>query len=713
MGKTGEPRRARAEQEFLAAVFDTVDALIAVLDGDGRIIRFNRACERLTGQRAVDVTGAPVWDVLLAGDRGVAVRDAFTGRRSKESPMRLEHDCRARSGELRLISWSNTVLIDSGGAVSHIVATGLDITAQRTCEEERDHSESRHRALVEQAADIVAVIDASGTLTYASPAAERLLGWELDEWLGRPALDLVADEDLPEVAESLANTLSGPGVKVPLEFRVRAADGRLVDVEAIANNRLADPAVAGVVINLRDVTERRQAAAALRVSEQRYRSLTTAAHDAIVTIGGDGRIASWNRGAQNIFGWDPDEVLGRPLAVIIPPRLRPAHDRGLARVVAGGASVLEGTVIELDGLHRDGHEVAIELSLSRWEQGGAPFFTGILRDVTERKVRDGLLCEAEERFRSAFDFAPIGMALIGLDGRFLRVNDALCGIVGYSTEDLMARTFQDITHWDDLAADMSNADRMLSGEISSYRMEKRYIRADGRVVWVTLSVSLVHGPTGEPRYFVAQIEDITERRVYTDELAYQAHHDDLTGLANRVACLIALDRALARQHRSDVGVLYCDLDGFKRVNDTYGHDVGDLVLRAVSDRLIAAVRPGDLVARLGGDEFVVICELPRDGEATLARIAHRLKSSVDQPLPVDHGEELGLRMSVGTALARSQERAQALLARADRAMYRHKQSRQRPAGPGVSAPEPTVDVSTHASPGLPPSPAGRTGGGGP
>lgn len=187
------------------------------------------------------------------------------------------------------------------------------------------------------------------------------------------------------MAESLANTLATPGVKIPLEFRVRASDGRLVDVEAIANNCVADPAVAGVVINLRDITERHQAAAALRASEQRFRSLSTAAHDAIVTIDGDGRIASWNRGAHDIFGWDVEEMLGQPLTAIIPLHLRPFHERGLARVVAGGTSVLEGTVIEVGGLHRDGQEVPVELSVSRWEHDGAPFFTGILRDVTEQE----------------------------------------------------------------------------------------------------------------------------------------------------------------------------------------------------------------------------------------------------------------------------------------------------------------------------------------
>ena len=134
------------------------------------------------------------------------------------------------------------------------------------------------------------------------------------------------------------------------------------------------------------------------------------------------------------------------------------------------------------------------------------------RDITERKRTEEALREAEERFRRSFDDAAIGMALVGTDGRFHRTNRSLCEILGYRGEELLGKTFQDITHPDDLDADLDQVRRMLVGEIGTYQMEKRYFHKEGQVVWVLLSVSMVHDEEGDPLYFVSQIQDISERK---------------------------------------------------------------------------------------------------------------------------------------------------------------------------------------------------------
>ena len=157
--------------------------------------------------------------------------------------------------------------------------------------------------------------------------------------------------------------------------------------------------------------------------------------------------------------------------------------------------------------------------------------TGIVTDITERKQAQDTLRESEERFSNAFEQAPIGVALVSPDGRWLRVNRALCDLVGYTEAELLARTFQDITHPEDLESDLDNVRRIIAGETRSYQMEKRYVHAGGHLVTVLLNVSLVRDGQGQPRYFIAQIQDITERKLAEQALRTSMEEISRTNLA--------------------------------------------------------------------------------------------------------------------------------------------------------------------------------------
>jgi diguanylate cyclase (GGDEF)-like protein/PAS domain S-box-containing protein len=280
---------------------------------------------------------------------------------------------------------------------------------------------------------------------------------------------------------------------------------------------------------------------------------------------------------------------------------------------------------------------------------------------------------AQELFRTAFEHAPVGSALVTPDGYYRRVNQALCDFLGYSEQELLTMRWQDVTAPSRLAVDTEQTTKLLKGEISSYQLEKEYVHARGHVVWGRLSASLVRDWQGDPLFFVCQIEDIDARKLAEERLIQQALHDPLTGVGNRLLFMDRLGHALARadRHSSPVAILFFDLDHFKVVNDTLGHRAGDEVLITTAKRIQAVLRPSDTVARLGGDEFAILCEdMAAEHDAVI--IAQRLCESFLDPMAVQ-GETVAVTASIGIAFAQKGDDADSLLGHADAAMYRVKE----------------------------------------
>ena len=281
---------------------------------------------------------------------------------------------------------------------------------------------------------------------------------------------------------------------------------------------------------------------------------------------------------------------------------------------------------------------------------------------------EALFLEAEV-FRTAFENAPIGLAVVTPAGRYLRVNPALCEFLGYSERELLTKTWQDVTDPNQLEIDTEQTTKLLNGEIDSYQLEKQYVHAGGHLVWGYLSATLVRDRQGAPVYFVCQIQDITNRKVAEQRLIEQALHDPLTGVANRLLFMDRLTHALARADRSvsPVAVLFLDLDLFKQVNDQFGHRAGDQVLMNTARRISSVVRPSDTVARLGGDEFAILCE-DMKSEQDAVTIAERLCREFTSPTTVE-GREIPLTASIGIAFAQEGDDPDSLLRHADSAMY--------------------------------------------
>jgi diguanylate cyclase (GGDEF)-like protein/PAS domain S-box-containing protein len=289
---------------------------------------------------------------------------------------------------------------------------------------------------------------------------------------------------------------------------------------------------------------------------------------------------------------------------------------------------------------------------------------------------------SREHFEEVFLRAPLGTGLLDPDGRWVLVNQALCDITGYTSEELLRRRFHDVTHPEDRDNDAGRRRQLLDDEISAYQVEKRYFNAAGETLSALLSVSLVRDRADRPLHFIVQLQDISERKRLEEHLRHLADHDPLTGLRNRRLFEHDLRHQIGRcqRYEEQAALIAIDLDGFKAVNDLHGHRVGDEALQAVARMLTRRLRATDLVARLGGDEFAVL--LPHMDLRGAEIVCEDLRQVI-ATCTVDTGETLvRLAASTGfTLLDRETLDDATALDAADRAMYANKRARARVALP--------------------------------
>jgi diguanylate cyclase (GGDEF)-like protein/PAS domain S-box-containing protein len=296
-------------------------------------------------------------------------------------------------------------------------------------------------------------------------------------------------------------------------------------------------------------------------------------------------------------------------------------------------------------------------------------------DVTARAVAERARHSAEERFRRSFEDAPVGMALLDGDARYLEVNQALCDILGRGPAELVGRSVSDHTHPDDISGEDHHVAELAAGHVMRISFEKRAVHGAGHSVWVGVHATEIGAGAGEERMYLAQILDVTDQRRFEEQLQHMADHDPLTGLENRRAFERAVEAQLAhvRRYGAEGALLVLDLDDFKAVNDTLGHHTGDELIMSVADVLRAEVRESDRVARLGGDEFAIL--LPKADETQARAVAQKLVATIREDRRILGGRAWTTTASVGVALfTPTRDTAEQVLVDADLAMYDAKEA---------------------------------------
>ena len=528
----------------------------------------------------------------------------------------------------------------------------------------------RLASIFDSALDAVVTMDANGVITDWNPMAETVFGWPKSEVVGRPVADTIMPQRYREAhrrgLRHFLETGEGPALNRRLELDGLHRDGHEFPIELSIG---ATPSGHGYVFSAfaRDIGERRRAEEAVR----RLAATVATSTDAIISADLNGLIIDWNAGAERMYGYAAQDVIGRGLAMIVPDdrldELRVAIDR-----VIRGEQIAQ---LETVRRRRDGSLVDVSISLAPLTdvRGTVIATTGIARDMSSVRQAAQALRSSEERYRRIVETAFEGVWIIDSDNKTTFVNGRMADMLGYTLEEMLGKPVLTFMDADAQAAFVANRDRRQLAYQAEH--EFRFRRADGSELWVLLEASPDRDAAGNYLGSLAMVTDVTERRRAQKALEHQTRHDALTGLPNRLLLGERLAEALtsARSAHHQVGVLVLDLDHFKEVNETFGLLAGDRLLEQVGPRLQSQIRTGDVVARLGGDEFAVLL-LETDGTAATT-LAARLLDALQLPFEVQ-GQHLDVAASIGIAIyAEDGDDAGTLLRHADIALFVAKQAR--------------------------------------
>jgi diguanylate cyclase (GGDEF)-like protein/PAS domain S-box-containing protein len=501
-----------------------------------------------------------------------------------------------------------------------------------------------------------------GKYTYVSAGSRELTGYEPEELVGRSILDFIHPDDIDDVRGAYAAMLKGND-RVDIRYRFRRKDDVYIECETVARP-VRDEAgeIVEMVVIGRDLGSETGGDALRRMWEICFKRTS---RGITVVDARTGTIVSLNPALAEMHGGTVGDFVGKPLRSLFTPEW-------WERIPDVTDTVDVNTFVSYDSDHvrLDGtvFPVRAEAMAARDEKGTVQYRIAWYDDLTERRETERRAGRLQRDFEAAFHAAPHGVAIVGVDGRFLHVNQKLAAIIGYSAEELQDMTFQEITHPDDLDADLVQVDGLLAGEIDTYEMEKRYFTKDGHLIWVLLAVAMVREDDGAPRHFISQIQDISARKRLEEHTYELANRDPITSLYNRRRFEEELKRQIGRcrEEGESAALLLLDLDRFKNVNDSAGHVAGDRLIRLVGRALDERIHDPDIAARIGGDEFAVIL---RDLDLAQARaVAEELRLAVT-------GADVERNCTASVGLCRLHgdvPDAETCFRAVDRAMYRAK-----------------------------------------
>ena len=547
---------------------------------------------------------------------------------------------------------------------------GQDLSEHNASMEQLRASEARFSRIFHSSPDAILIVRKHDSLILDfNSSFTRLLGYSREDAIGslESNLRLFAD---PQERAQIVRQLSDSGATTDPETRLRTRAGELVNVEISMRYIEIDGELCTLCIG-RDISKRVLAESALRESEEKFEQVFLRSPDGIIILKSeDLSIYDINTAFVNASGYRREELLGRSIldlnAFFDEEQLRAASEQ----------LALQGSFSnrEMHFRTQSGSEIRALVSATNIEINEIPCVLCIAKDVNDLRAAEEKLRQSEQRFRGAFENAPIGILLVDRESRIFQANNFASEMLGYEDLPLDGMHLSRLIRAEDRGQFKETLQRLMSGSDETLRLERRLLRNDSLEIWTNLHMVVQRDTEGAPQYLIVQIADVSEMKLSQRRMERMAFYDTLTDLANRRLFYDRLGQVLEHTQRGNhlAALLYLDLDQFKRVNDTLGHEVGDILLQEVASRLCRCVRKEDTVGRPGGDEFtVLLSEIRTPSDASL--VAEKILKALSQPLNIS-GHQLVITPSIGIAIIPDDGRdANTLMKNSDLAMYRAKE----------------------------------------
>jgi len=519
-----------------------------------------------------------------------------------------------KNGERIHVEDSVAPLSDKDGKIIGFKGITRDITQRKIMEEILQKSEDYFREITENSSDVIIITESNGNIKFCSRSVERCLGYKPEELTGKNAFNFIYADDLPRAANDYSKAIQTKDTAIPNEFRVVHKDGSVRLFEGLGKNLLDNPSVAGFIMNIRDVTERKHleiqkeaAQKSLRESEEKYRTILEKMEEGLFELDLKGNITFVNDAECRKLGYSREELTGM--------NYRQFQDENTAkktRQIFSEVYKKEEPIqlLDVEIIRKNGSKAFNEISVSllKDKQGKATGFRGISRDVTVRRQMEEMIRQSEEKYRTIINEVDEWYFEIDLAGNVIFVNDAIVRSVGYPPERLIGLNYKSFTS-EERSGEVFKIFRQVyetREPIKNFPYE--FVLPDGKITFFELSVFPKLDDQGKVVGFRGVGHDVTERKRTEEQLNYIATHDLLTGLPNRMLLMDRLKMATAQAKRNaqKLALMMLDLDNFKNVNDSLGHMVGDKLLKEISLRLTGRLRQNDTICRLGGDEFIIL-----------------------------------------------------------------------------------------------------------
>jgi diguanylate cyclase (GGDEF)-like protein/PAS domain S-box-containing protein len=526
--------------------------------------------------------------------------------------------------------------------------------------------------LFELAAIGMALTALDGRFLVVNPRLCSLLGHTAGDLASSGLFDITHPDDWSNVAKALADLNRDAAESFAQRQRCLAADGAQIWVDLTVTptpGRMGLPMQ--FLAQFTDVTAEVENLQTLHAAARHFQVLSENSTDVVAQTDPQGLITWVSPSVTTLLGWETGLLAGRAITAFVAKPDLERFSSSLADIRHGDE--IHDEVVRFrstTGAYRFMSVTARALTV----EGG--LVTGMafgLRDVTEELRAKRELARSEEQFRMAMHGAPEGMAVTDAHDRIVQANPALCELLGTHADRLIGHRFREFIPEEEREKVEDLRTGLQLGELETVRLEHRLLSTLDEV-WVDHAVGILRDEVGNPQLFVHQFADRTETRRMQADLTFRATHDIQTGLANRASLLTRLEArlGLAPAPADHIGVLWCDIDNLKQINDQLGHRIGDVVIAAVADRLKGAVRHKDIVGRIGGDEFVIVLDQCPD-EETLLSVATNVQKAASGPVSTDIGK-VKVTVSLGAVLAASTTDTDDALSRADHALYRAKRA---------------------------------------